>query len=144
MSKQTISYRGEYVFYNDELQPFWNGQQFKDQQAAHTAINNHLEKEGKDLPSILNTLKYEIRMGDIGDPYGTCMGWKFALADYMTEKFSGAPSDWDFCQAMGGADLDSFEFQTLELFQPTEGECDKLGAILHRWDSMNRARGVDY
>ena len=50
---------------------------------------------------------------DTSDKWGSCMQWAFALCDWLTDNSSGPEIDWEFSQAIGGSDSDSYEYQLL-------------------------------
>lgn len=92
-----------------------------------------------------DSLKFEFRMGDTFDGWGSCMGWLFALADYITFDLDACvDAEWDFTPAMGGADEESSEFETLQALKPSLDDCEKFGALLWRYRAKLIIAGKDY
>jgi len=92
-----------------------------------------------------DALKYEFRMGDTYDGWGSCMGWLFALADYlMFELDECVPDEWEFSPSMGGANEESYEFESLQELKPTLEVCEQFGALLWRYRAKLLIAGKDY
>jgi len=90
-------------------------------------------------------LKYEFRMGDMCDGWGSCMGWMFALADYITFNLDDCvPDEWEFSPSSMGANDESPEFETLKELKPTIEDCEKFGAMLWRYRAKLIVAGKDY
>lgn len=90
-------------------------------------------------------LKYEFRMGDTFDGWGSCMGWLFALADYLTFVLDAdTPSEWEYTPSPCGADDDSYEFQTLRELNINITTCTQFGAVLMRYRAKLIVAGKDY
>ena len=90
-------------------------------------------------------LIYEFKINGFYDGYGVTMAWLFALADYITFQLgSEAPSEWEYFPAMGGADTDSYEYQTLLEFAPTEKQLDYFMKLIYRYYLLLIAAGKGY
>ena len=108
---------------------------------------NATTKERYDHPSkceLKNDLLYEIRMGDMGDPYGLTMGWLAAIADYLKTR-DAVPPEWGYKPGLGGADESTYEYQTLREFAGDDWQTVlKIGETMHRWNERIRSRGEEY
>ena len=91
-------------------------------------------------------LKEAFRMNyDKGDSFACVMGWRFALADYMTfAEHIGTPSEWEYKPSVCGADEDSCEYQELQEIQPAAESLERFGDVLYRYDLKLRVAGMDY
>lgn len=79
-----------------------------------------------------------------GDWWGSCMGWMFALADYMVESGLEVPVDWEFHQSPFGADKDAYEYLELEAIAPDIESMKKFGRVLWRLHDKLKFLGRDY
>ena len=93
----------------------------------------------------IKDLKTEMRLGDMYDGFGNCMSWWFALCDYMEFDISEpTPADWGYRSAMGGADTESYEYQTFQELKPDAGDCLAIGSFLEKYYNLLVAAGKDY
>ena len=82
---------------------------------------------------------------DKGDAWGSCMGWLFALADYMTfDAGEEVPQDWHYRPAMGGPALESYEYGELLELKPDGDTLQAFAAKLWRLRGILKAQGRDY
>lgn len=82
---------------------------------------------------------------DAGDPWGSCMAWRFAIADYLEfETDAGTPTEWHFKPAPFGPAEESYEFQELQRIKPDASDLEEFGEILLRFDNMCRRQGLNY
>lgn len=95
-------------------------------------------------PEAENDLLFEIRMGDVGDPYGLAVSYLFAIADYLTELGEHVPPEWDFRQSPLGPDTESFEWETLCELRTPPATALRVGQVLHRWITKLEIAGRTY
>jgi hypothetical protein len=86
---------------------------------------------------------------DGGDPWGSVMGWWFAIADVITEiDASQVPSEWEFHQSPFGANTEAFEYsEILETMRDDGVTLDDIlhaGKVLTRYASQLKLAGKDY
>lgn len=81
---------------------------------------------------------------DSGDPWGTCMAWLFATADYMTTRGLPVPDEWQFRPSPFGADTEAYEFQLLQEAAPTEEALQLFGRGLWIWRNRLDRQGMGY
>ena len=85
---------------------------------------------------------HEIKMNN-SDSWGTCCGWMFSLAEWCYENNTLViPYDWS--SGMGGSDALTNEYKTLDEFQLTDEDCERLAKTLHRWYGMLKTAGRNY
>lgn len=73
------------------------------------------------------------------------MGWLFALCDYLTfEKGEDVPDSWGFRPALGGANLESYEFGQLLELEPSADLAAEFAERLWRVRGILKAQGRDY
>lgn len=91
-----------------------------------------------------------VREDDIRhDPWGTALAWWFAIADLMVEWAPPyPPADWQFRQAMGGADTEAWGYRELspmlERGEITTHDLLRAGNILARYTRVCELAGVSY
>lgn len=103
------------------------------------------DPDRKEDPSItVRDILHDDRSEFKYDPWGSCMGWLFAIADYLSEQGEPVPDEWRFRQAPGGADKESYSFQTLQELSPTMQTVQRLGAILWRYRGILERAGRSY
>ena len=91
------------------------------------------------------TLKHEFRATNDGDPWGNCMQWLFAICDYLTfETDECIPDAWQFRPAMGGADEESYVFQSLKELSLPDQEILEFGKVLIRLRDILEHKGLSY
>ena len=90
-------------------------------------------------------LQNEFKATNDGDHWGNCMGWLFAICDYLTfETDEIVPDHWQFKPSLFGADEDDYNYQTLkELDVPSE-DVLHFGSLLIRFSEMLKRKGLDY
>lgn len=101
-------------------------------------------------PQHLETLVREYRLSaDDHDPWGTAMGWRFAICDFLTwhDDSIGVPDDWQFRPGIGPAD-ESYELQTIRYLVASgdatpEGVLE-LGEILRDVTEYCESAGLSY
>lgn len=85
---------------------------------------------------------------DSGDMYGSTISCLFAIADRLSEIAPElVPAEWEFSPAMGGADTEAYDYQTIiEAMNngATVEDLLKAGIIFNRLDNLNRSTGIDY
>lgn len=87
----------------------------------------------------------EFRTADSGDPYGTCRAWWFSLCDYMTECEYRIPDEWCYRPGAGVGDPgETFEFDAISYWEPSEDDCIKFGNRMERLYNICKRRGWDY
>lgn len=92
----------------------------------------------------------EIRTDDIEhDPFGTCLGWHFPIADLLTDRNPDmVPASWEFRQALGGSDSEDYRYQDLvdwlDYEMVTVDDLVKIGNILSRYVRILHMQGRDY
>ena len=90
-------------------------------------------------------LKQAFNEGDLYDAWGLVMGWRFAIADYITFiQDQATPEKWEFKPGMGGANDEAYEFQELQSIKPDVETLDRFGAVLYRYDLKLRVAGLNY
>jgi len=82
---------------------------------------------------------------DKGDAWGSCMGWLFAVCDYLTfQTDECVPDEWQFRPSPFGANEDDYTYQTLkELDVPSE-DVLHFGSLLVRFSELLKRKGLDY
>lgn len=95
-----------------------------------------------------NDLLYEIRMSDMADGWGTCMGWLFSMCDYLYEhgdyEADGFLRKVQYqCGAFGPA-CEGYEYEAICEIAESPETVLHVARILHRWSEMLRASGKDY
>jgi hypothetical protein len=82
---------------------------------------------------------------DKGDAWGSCMGWLFAVCDYLTfQTDESVPDDWHFRPSPLGADIFSDNYKKLlELNVPSE-DVLHFGSLLVRFSELLKRKGLDY
>ncbi|AWN05329.1 hypothetical protein SEA_IBANTIK_100 [Streptomyces phage Ibantik] len=78
----------------------------------------------------------------MGDEFGWCQGWRFALCDYLTSVWGEDVPE--FRQGAHGPEEDAYEYQALEDMQPSPGECWYALRILDRYRVWLGLAGKDY
>lgn len=86
---------------------------------------------------------------DGGDPWGSTMGWCFAIADVVTEiDASQVPSEWEFRQSPMGANTEAYEYQEiLETMRDSGASLYDLidaGNVLTRYAAQLKLAGMAY
>jgi hypothetical protein len=90
-------------------------------------------------------LKQVYRDFQSGDVWAECMGWLFAVSDYLTfDDGTGTPDKWQFRPSPLGPDEDSYEYQELQEIKPDTETLERFGNLLNRYSDILRARGMDY
>lgn len=79
-----------------------------------------------------------------GDAWGNCMQWLFALADYMSDRGVGVPPEWQYRPGLGGADTDSYVYQSLAEIAPSDTDLQTFAAVMWRLRGILEARGLSY
>jgi hypothetical protein len=80
-----------------------------------------------------------MREDDIShDPYGTCMGWHFAIADLLSDVAPDEiPSAWDYRRGLGGSDEEDWHYVELSSFLEagiiTTADLVRVGNICSRY-----------
>jgi hypothetical protein len=91
-----------------------------------------------------------IREDDIRhDPFGTALGWHFAICDAMVEWAPPyPPPSWGFRQAMGGPDTEDPNYvvlnEMLDAGTITGDDLLRTGNILARYVNVCRLAGKGY
>lgn len=89
--------------------------------------------------AILDTARLSSGMGD---EFGWCQGWRFALCDYLT--FEWGEDVPEFRPALYGPNEDAHEYQELTEIRPGPEECWYALRILDRYREWLRIAGRDY
>lgn len=76
----------------------------------------------------------------LDDPFGWVQGWRFAIADYLTEQGEHVPG---FRQGPFGPDR-SFEYEELEAENPSLEALWYADRVLGRYREWLRIAGMDY
>lgn len=83
------------------------------------------------------------------DAWGSVMAWRFAIADFLTDRDPEAiPREWEFRQSMGGSDTDADEYQSLvDLFEADKcsiADVVHAGKVMHKLDRQLELSGNTY
>lgn len=90
----------------------------------------------------MEELKQEFRLGDVGDPWGNCMAWLFAIADVLHFEHDGAPMAWQFRPSPFGPDYGAPEYETA--VKCSKEDLTAFGNLLNRYSDLLRRQGRDY
>ena len=93
----------------------------------------------------LDDLKREYRLaGDSGDPWGTCMGVWFDIAEWLYCAGEDVPDHWHFQPGAGMSEPEPDSYWT-ELFREVDPDTlREFGNLLQRLSHILRAQGRDY
>lgn len=92
----------------------------------------------------LERLLFEVKINGLYDGWSVCMGWLFALCDWMIDNSIDIPEEWEHYQGLGGSDTSSPEYEALSDIVPEEKTVLKLGSILWRYRAMLIAANKDH
>lgn len=81
-------------------------------------------------------------MHDPHDQFGWVQGWRFAIADYLT--FNEGEYVDGFRPAMGGPDVDSYEYDELLCMNPSVEALRYAEKVFERFREWLRVAGEDY
>lgn len=117
-----------------------------------------LEAPKTEWPEGKNPILTVMREGfDPYDAWASTMGWWFALADIHVDLDIPVPAEWEFRQAAGGSDDDTYEYQDImALLDPeayvhqalTRGQLrehvEHAGRVIHRYAMQLELAGERY
>lgn len=118
--------------------------------SAKRAVAAEITKRGLPAPrfygstkrrKLPRSLRCAFRESGDGDAWGHCMGWRFALADYMTERGHRVAG---FRQGCGGSDTAAYEYRELKSIRPSSETLTLFGTVLERLSNILEAQGRDY
>ena len=78
-----------------------------------------------------------------GDAWGECMGWLFALADWIHGKWE-VPEEWEFRQSPMGPDRTVYEYKEIASIRPGKRDSLAFGTYLWNIRQVCIAEGKDY
>ena len=111
-------------------------------------LKNLLKNRGVEM-STYYAIRNEIISNCLYDGYGESMAWLFAICDYIEhgldpEKPYVVPFDWCYSGSPFGADVEAYEYQTLNELKPDYETLIKIGRVLLRYVDKLKVAGRDY
>ena len=96
-----------------------------------------------------DAIKYEVKANGLYDGYGESMAWMFAICDYIEHGLDPkrpyvVPFYWRYSGSPFGADVEAYEYKTLQELKPDYETLIKIGRVLVRYVDKLKVSGRDY